>query len=70
PKRRSPAVPHLFERGPRRRGTLSMWLQIAGILRCHESKASMRPGTTVVILVLLLLIAVAGIIFVVQLLSP
>jgi hypothetical protein len=30
----------------------------------------MRPGTTVVILVLLLLIAVAGIIFVVQLLSP
>ena len=35
----------------------------------YDRKASLRPATTFVILVLLLLIAVAGIIFIVQLLS-
>jgi hypothetical protein len=37
------------------------------MLELHPSETALRPATTIVILVLLLLIAVAGIIFVVQL---
>ena len=37
------------------------------MLELHQSETALRPATTIVILVLLLLIAVAGIIFVVQL---
>lgn len=41
----------------------------AGILGFPLAETALRPATTIVILVLLLLIAVAGIIFVVQLLT-
>ncbi len=59
PQRRAPKVPLPFDEAP----------DSGASSRRYPRAATMRPATTIVILILVLLIAIAGIVFVVQLLS-